>query len=74
MSYLKIYILLIGIMITWGLNVSVIKILVEHTQPVTITSLRIFAASLIVSLILYFLGLIRLPKKTNFFTFSEAPF
>ncbi|MFB7638223.1 DMT family transporter [Peribacillus butanolivorans] len=73
MSYLKIYILLIGIMITWGLNVSVIKILVEHTQPVTITSLRIFTASLIVSLILYFLGLIRLPKKNElFYVFGGA--
>ncbi|MFF2587898.1 DMT family transporter [Peribacillus butanolivorans] len=73
MSSLKIYILLIGIMITWGLNVSVIKILVEHTQPVTITSLRIFTASLIVCLILYFLGLIRLPKKNElFYVFGGA--
>ncbi|MDQ7862744.1 EamA family transporter [Peribacillus frigoritolerans] len=67
---MKIYILLTGIMITWGLNVSVIKILVAHTQPVTITSMRIFTASLIVIIILFFFGLIRLPeKKVNFFMF-----
>ncbi|MGE7122618.1 DMT family transporter [Peribacillus sp. NPDC046944] len=67
MSYFKTYMLLIGIMIIWGFNVSVIKILVEHIQPVTITSLRIFTASLIVFLILGMLGLIRLPKKSELF-------
>ncbi|MCP1494831.1 DMT family transporter [Peribacillus frigoritolerans] len=73
MSFLKIYILLTGIMITWGLNVSVIKILVAHTQPVTITSLRIFTASLIVIIILFFFGLIRLPKKSElFYVFGGA--
>ncbi|MDO7488691.1 EamA family transporter [Peribacillus frigoritolerans] len=74
MSFLRIYILLTGIMITWGLNVSVIKILVANTQPVTITSMRIFTASLIVIIILFFFGLIRLPKKVNFSTFLEERF
>lgn len=60
-------------MITWGLNVSVIKILVANTQPITITSLRIFTASLVVILILIILGLIRLPKKSElFYVFGGA--
>ncbi|WP_110929162.1 DMT family transporter [Bacillus massiliglaciei] len=65
MSHSKIYILLTGIMITWGLNVSVVKILVEYAEPITITSLRIFTASLIVFLILGFMCSIRLPKKSE---------
>ncbi|AOH55176.1 hypothetical protein ABE28_012525 [Peribacillus muralis] len=67
MSYVKIYMLLTGIMITWGLNVSVLKIIVMNTEPVTITALRIFTASIIVILILFYLGLIRLPKKKELF-------
>ncbi|KWW22528.1 hypothetical protein AS888_11875 [Peribacillus simplex] len=73
MSYVKIYMLLTGIMITWGLNVSVLKFIVMNTQPVTITALRIFTASLIVILILFYLGLIRLPKKKElFYVFGGA--
>ncbi|PJN89733.1 DMT family transporter [Bacillus sp. mrc49] len=73
MSYVKIYMLLTGIMITWGLNVSVLKFIVMNTQPVTITALRIFTASVIVILILFYLGLIRLPKKKElFYVFGGA--
>lgn len=65
--------LLTGIMITWGLNVSVLKFIVMNTQPVTITALRIFTASLIVIFILFYLGLIRLPKKKElFYVFGGA--
>ncbi|MEH6946231.1 DMT family transporter [Bacillus sp. JJ634] len=67
MSYSKIYLMLIGIMVSWGLNVSILKVLVAHADPVTMTSLRIFTASLVVFLILYFLGHIRFPRKSEFF-------
>ncbi|MGE6376213.1 DMT family transporter [Peribacillus muralis] len=67
MSYVRIYMLLTAIMITWGLNVSILKIIVMNTEPVTITALRIFTASIIVILILFYLGLIRLPKKKELF-------
>ncbi|HBI03670.1 MAG TPA: EamA family transporter, partial [Paenibacillaceae bacterium] len=60
---LKIYLILLGLMVIWGFNVSFIKIIVAHIMPVTITSFRIFAASLTVFLILGFMGSIRLPLK-----------
>ncbi|MCK1990987.1 DMT family transporter [Peribacillus muralis] len=75
MSYAKIYLLLTGIMITWGLNVSVLKIIIMNTQPVTITALRIFTASLVVIIILFYLGLLRLPKKRELiYVFGGALF
>ncbi len=63
MSSMKIYIILFGLMIIWGFNVSFVKILVEHIMPVTITSLRIFTAAITVFLILGFMRKIRLPLK-----------
>ncbi|MFB5282572.1 DMT family transporter [Peribacillus sp. Hz7] len=73
MGYSKIHLILIGIMASWGLNVSIIKMLVAHTEPVTVTSLRIFTASLVVFIVLYFLGKIRLPKKSElFYVFGGA--
>lgn len=50
-------------MVMWGFNVIAIKVIVEHFSAVTITSLRIFLASMIVFLILAFKKQIRLPKK-----------
>ncbi|KAB7705344.1 EamA family transporter [Bacillus aerolatus] len=61
----KIYLVLIGIMLIWGLNVSVIKILVEHFMPVTITALRIFIASVTVFLVLGVLGKVRKPHSNE---------
>src|SRR5699024_8861960 len=46
-------------------NVSALKVIVENFMPVTITSLRIFVASLTALLILAFSGLVRLPKKSE---------
>jgi len=42
----RLYILLIGVMVIWGLNVIAVKFIVDQFAPVTITSLRIFTASL----------------------------
>ncbi|MGO4886719.1 DMT family transporter [Anaerobacillus sp. MEB173] len=62
---LKMYLILIGVMMVWGLSVSVIKFLVENNMPITITSLRIFVASVLVFIVLGFLGKVRLPKKSE---------
>ena len=63
MSSLKIYLMLVGLTFVWGLNVSLVKVLVEHFQPVTITSIRIFTAALAVFLVLSLARRIRLPYK-----------
>ncbi|MED3716392.1 DMT family transporter [Geobacillus thermodenitrificans] len=51
-----IYALLVGIMVAWGLNVTALKILVEHFSPVTLTALRIFTAGVVVLLFLWGIG------------------
>nr|WP_251025816.1 DMT family transporter [Bacillus sp. ISL-47] len=56
------YFILTLIMVTWGLNVSIIKILVSYFPPVTITSLRIMAAGLSVFIILGVMGKVRKPS------------
>jgi drug/metabolite transporter (DMT)-like permease len=58
-----IYFLLVFVMIAWGLNVIATKILVTTFEPVTVTSLRIFTASMAVFIILFFLRKIRIPTK-----------
>jgi drug/metabolite transporter (DMT)-like permease len=51
----------------WGINVSALKVIVESFMPVTITSLRIFAASLTVFIILSLSKMVRLPKKKEWY-------
>lgn len=65
MNNRKIYIIIVLIMFTWGMNVSALKIVVEHFMPVTITSLRIFVAGLTAFLILICSRLVRFPKKSE---------
>ncbi|MCM3245484.1 DMT family transporter [Cytobacillus firmus] len=60
---IKTYILLISIMALWGLNVSIIKILVSYFPPVSITSLRILTAGITVFLILSIMGKVRKPSR-----------
>ncbi|MBT2688889.1 DMT family transporter [Bacillus sp. ISL-47] len=62
MKNLQTYFILTLIMVTWGLNVSIIKILVSYFPPVTITSLRIMAAGLSVFIILGVMGKVRKPS------------
>lgn len=52
-------------MFTWGFNVPLLKILVSHVMPVTVTSLRIFAAGISVFLILSIMKLVRKPTLTE---------
>ena len=52
-------------MLSWGMNVSALKIVVENFMPITITSLRIFVAALTAFLILICSRLVRLPKQSE---------
>ena len=63
MGSIKIYIILFGLMIIWGFNVSILKLVVENVAPITVTSFRIFIAALTVFLILGFMRRIRWPYK-----------
>lgn len=61
MQKVKPYLLLILVMMIWGFNVPLIKILVTAFEPVTITAFRIFTASLVVFLILWKMGKVHWP-------------
>ena len=63
MGSIKIYTVLFGLMIIWGFNVSILKLVVENVAPITVTSFRIFIAALTVFLILGYKRRIRLPYK-----------
>jgi len=58
-----IYATVVFVMILWGFNVVAIKVIVEQFPAVTITSMRIFIASLVVWLILWTKKDSRLPTK-----------
>lgn len=59
MSQFKIYLLLVAIMFVWGLNLPAVKYLTAQMGPVTMTSLRIFLAALMVFGVLFSFGLVR---------------
>lgn len=61
-----VYTQLLFVMMMWGFNVIAIKIIVEQFSAVTITSLRIFLAAVVVWLLLWIQKKIRLPKKSEF--------
>lgn len=47
-----IYLMLVGVMVAWGLNVIATKVLVSNFMPVTMTAFRIMTAALSVFLLL----------------------
>ncbi|WP_442598348.1 DMT family transporter [Neobacillus sp. D3-1R] len=61
MKNTRIYLVLVGVMFAWGFNVSILKILVSHVKPVTITSLRVFTAGIFVLIVLSFMKKVRKP-------------
>ncbi|RSD24018.1 DMT family transporter [Mesobacillus subterraneus] len=63
MNNLRIYLILAGTMILWGLNVTALKVIVGNFPPITITSLRVFTAGVSVFIILYFFKKVRLPSR-----------
>lgn len=62
-----IYLIVIFVMLTWGINVSAIKVLVENFMPITITSLRIFVAGIVVFIVLGSTKMVRLPQKKEWY-------
>jgi drug/metabolite transporter (DMT)-like permease len=54
-------------MLIWGINVSALKVIVENFMPVTITSIRILIAGLIVFIILAISRMVRLPKGKEWY-------
>jgi drug/metabolite transporter (DMT)-like permease len=63
---IQIYILLVFVMLSWGLNVTATKVVVASFLPITITALRVFTAAIAVFIILYFLKKIRIPTRREF--------
>jgi drug/metabolite transporter (DMT)-like permease len=60
---IKVYFILFGLMIIWGFNVSILKLLVANVAPITITAFRILIAAFTVFLILGFMRRVRWPYK-----------
>lgn len=65
MKNTRIYLILVGVMLTWGFNVAILKILVSRVMPVTVTSLRVFTAGIFVLLVLSFMKIVRKPTKNE---------
>ncbi len=63
MKQWKIYGILVLVMFIWGLNLPALKYLVTEVRPVTMTSFRIFIASLTVFAILAAFRMVRKPTK-----------
>lgn len=52
-------------MMSWGFNVSALSVLVNNVDPIILTAARIFVAGVAVLIIAYFLGIFRLPKRSE---------
>ncbi|MGD6991051.1 DMT family transporter [Sutcliffiella horikoshii] len=63
MQNTKYYLTLFFIMIFWGMNVPLVKILVGNLSPITMTAFRVMTAGLTVFMILAIFKLVRLPTK-----------
>lgn len=61
----RIYVLLLLVMMSWGFNVSALSVLVNNVDPIILTAARIFVAGVSVLLITYFIGIFRLPNKSE---------
>src|SRR5690625_2536429 len=69
-----IYATVVFVMILWGFNVVAIKVIVEQFPAVTITSMRIFIAAIVVWLILWLKKQVRLPNQKEFIYLLLATF
>lgn len=52
MSHAKVYAILIGVMILWGINTPWMKIIIASGDPLTLQATRVFIASLVIFIIL----------------------
>lgn len=61
----KIYGLLTTAMLIWGFNLPLLKYLLLHIDPVTMTAFRLLLAGVVVFIILFAFKLVRLPTKNE---------
>jgi drug/metabolite transporter (DMT)-like permease len=61
-----IYLILIGVMAVWGLNVIATKILVANMMPVTMTAFRIFTAGVSLFILLFLFKQVRRISRKEF--------
>lgn len=61
----RIYALLTTAMLFWGFNLPLLKYLLLHIDPVTMTAFRLLLAGIVVFIILSALKLVRLPTKNE---------
>ncbi|MBM4765064.1 DMT family transporter [Bacillus sp. B15-48] len=66
MKNLQIYLIIIAVMLSWGLNVTALKTLVQHFPTITIQAVRVFTAGIIVFLILAWMKKLRKPTRTEY--------
>ncbi|WP_231686767.1 DMT family transporter [Bacillus sp. JCM 19034] len=64
-SLLVTYGVVFFVMIIWGINTVMLKVLVEHFPTISMTSLRIMLAGVVVMLIVYFSNILRRLTKTE---------
>lgn len=55
-------------MVTWGFNLSALFVLVREIEPMTLTSLRIFTAGVVVLILTRVMGIFRLPTRAEWRT------
>ena len=55
-------------MLAWGLNVSALKVLVDHVDPLILTGIRVFTAGITVLLIAAIMNIFRFPTKKEWLT------
>ncbi|CEG21970.1 putative DMT superfamily transporter inner membrane protein [Planococcus massiliensis] len=61
----KIYLLLTLVMLMWGINLPVVKYMIEFVDPITLTAFRIMLAGMAVMGILAAMRLLRWPKRNE---------
>ena len=61
----KVYGILTSVMIVWGFNLASVKYLLDFVNPVTLTAFRILLAGVTVLILLAMLGMLRLPKRSD---------
>lgn len=61
----KVYGILTSVMIVWGFNLASVKYLLDFVDPVTLTAFRILLAGVTVLILLAMLGMLRLPKRSD---------
>lgn len=64
----RIYILLFIVMFIWGMNLSALVVLVSEVDPITLTSLRVFTAGVVVLILARMMGIFRLPTAAEWKT------